>query len=794
MSVPYVNHSQSFAFEAHGEVWYSPNFDQAYPVPAVPSTDFSFSPDTRLQELQAQPQWWDRTYAWLGFVPYAAPFDGALSFLKTPVIVTVQYRFQLKPDILNQWIEFANYLTLMARALGNTQEMEHSVNGFPQPLAAGFDGAYRSHKKAYFCCRLAQERFVLALGFLSYMMSVGSIAFQQERIDSWFSTCVKLGVPERFLDAVKATSIFSLDGRVRRVGIFRRVFAHTDPPTPNFYIQRGVPIFYPWGQMEEARTRDNIKGKYSLPYRPPSEVLENVSGFRKPSLDVVGNSETPWEIFFRQRQLRQAARPISLTESQTIQSRQHKPARRNTKMFHWEENHLGVRVRTSVSKKIFDDIFDNYSLQQMRYDARENEWDVCTLWGDSHGSDDEDDHYFSGPTNHDTDPDTDPITRDDSATEEPTLGSASASIEDQNTPPQGELPEPAATEEAGVIVKESFEDLLRMRYGFVPPLSIALYPEGFRHMEVKEWRQLVFALGGNVEKTVKPTYAGAISDFIKGMAMTKDSCEAKAKGSMQASSMPPHILYDLRPECPSPWWQRRSALSMRIRSVPLLQTIWNYDARGIRITRTYTADDGQQLQQPSFLYEIVSSNELSNTPWALYVTTAVDALHCVRKMDQATLHEVARYLVENGIAFCTLLPLPSREAFAVPPPHLRAPDYTQHIPVRLKGYRFTLCDYSSYQRQREAILNQPHGRAALLLGGIIGRLARDILSLDGALEGPSSSVKYFGKGSCMQPPGEQDPTFYWNDALDQEELDIICGLHICHTGKIDMTSSLQIYL
>jgi len=169
----------------------------------------------------------------------------------------------------------------------------------------------------------------------------------------------------------------------------------------------------------------------------------------------------------------------------------------------------------------------------------------------------------------------------------------------------------------------------------------------------------------------------------------------------------------------------------------------------------------------------------------MYSTASAEwiKLHCMKLL--ATSSRMAYLSAHNCLYHCRKHIPPCRHV------SLRVPDYRQHIPLHLAGYRFTLQDYLSYERQCAAILNQPHGRTALLMGGIVWRRARDILSFDGVLTGPSSSVRDFGKGSCLQSLGEQDHTCYWDDALDQEELDIICGLYHCETGLIILSSHMQ---
>lgn len=68
------------------------------------------------------------------------------------------------------------------------------------------------------------------------------------------------------------------------------------------------------------------------------------------------------------------------------------------------------------------------------------------------------------------------------------------------------------------------------------------------------------------------------------------------------------------------------------------------------------------------------------------------------------------------------------------------------------------------------------------------RLACATLSFDAVLNGPSPMVHTYGKGSRYDLSGYSDDpsSYYWDDALDEGELDVICGLHFVETGKSQM--------
>ncbi|KAF9000164.1 hypothetical protein BDQ17DRAFT_1245869 [Cyathus striatus] len=117
-------------------------------------------------------------------------------------------------------------------------------------------------------------------------------------------------------------------------------------------------------------------------------------------------------------------------------------------------------------------------------------------------------------------------------------------------------------------------------------------------------------------------------------------------------------------------------------------------------------------------------------------------------------------------------------------PHLELwdlhPENCLHRHIVSHCYRFSLNDYASYLQRHAAFLSSPRGRAALLMGGIVGRLACEHMSLDGVLQGPSSAVtnqhigvKYVNRSGLE----------FCDDALTEDKMDIICGAYHCYTGK-----------
>jgi hypothetical protein len=78
---------------------------------------------------------------------------------------------------------------------------------------------------------------------------------------------------------------------------------------------------------------------------------------------------------------------------------------------------------------------------------------------------------------------------------------------------------------------------------------------------------------------------------------------------------------------------------------------------------------------------------------------------------------------------------------------------------------------------------RPHARAALLRGGLIWRLAKEVLgdiADSWALMGPSEEVDTFG----MRFRVDASKTEFADDALSEGELDFISGMYRIYTGQL----------
>ncbi|KAF8956796.1 hypothetical protein BDZ97DRAFT_1670926, partial [Flammula alnicola] len=134
-----------------------------------------------------------------------------------------------------------------------------------------------------------------------------------------------------------------------------------------------------------------------------------------------------------------------------------------------------------------------------------------------------------------------------------------------------------------------------------------------------------------------------------------------------------------------------------------------------------------------------------------------------------TVDVIARELVRRGVPFNTVA------AVEAPPPLYPNPRPSIGLGCRPETYAPTQEDYLQYLRVRENLLRGPKGRAALLHGGIIARIARDVLEASTVLDGPSSHGNVIGRFNRFT---------LVDDQLTENDKDIICGVYFVQTASV----------
>jgi hypothetical protein len=760
-----LDHSYGHAFlSAEGDIFYSPNCSRRVDVPAPDGRYPFYLREARFEKFLS-PRWWLRPYHYFSFVPLRPSFDGIVfETLRDvmPFIGPVEGgRFGLSSRKLKHWLELEDSLIVVAHLLnkGFFTRVRPGLTPIP-PSLTGFKKTYGTFRAA--CVGIVASRD----WFLMWMSLISSKISDIETFrEDWFSYLNRKECTQDWLSAVQSSMVCDFSWHCPRVGTFLNVQnPEEEQPSVEWFYSWDIPVWYRPGpgspshvqppphilqlattSLSRSPSPSRASSPSSAPppprapspLRAPSPSPTKYSGHEYEKAQKAYIATKPWEAFFAAREVKRQIKLAKETpsERQSRINRERKPPTVSADVFLWDWSADGAieLVRTRVGKKEREDVLGNRSNNQCKYDAVFNIWDVSDYFGPDDPDDDDDDDYGGGADIGNDDMDVDvglDIDRDRN-----TVNAFISERIDQSSnrqfvlaiaPSSDQGPEVDLTHEANQI------DIFRHMsyfYGFVPPLPIQATDSV--PIVQKDWEDCLKSVGLRTDtRRPPPGLTGPIVDFVR---------------RLQGGS-PRDFEWDLLPGNRQPL-NRETIVKCFL-----------------KLNEELFLVDGSFLADGNF------------TDWKIALTKSANALYTLRYILQSSEHPssaaLARHLAEEGIPFYTLSRLPPF------PSSIRLDAVKTRIPRRGANYHFTLTDFHSYVAERKRLLATPRARAAILRGGIVGRLAKEHLEVDSVTFGPSSSVTAHGLGYSV----EADGATYWDDGLSRDELAVICGFYCCFTG------------
>jgi hypothetical protein len=755
-----LDHSFGHAFlSTGGDLFYSPNCSRRVAVPA-PDDRYPFYVKEARFEKFLSPRWWTIPYHYFSFVPLRPSFDGLIFECLRDVVSEIgpveSGRFGLSARKIKHWLEIEDSLIVVSRLLndGFFTRVRPGLTPIPASIL-GFKKTYGTLRSARLCITASRDWFLMWMSLVS-----SKIADIETYRGDWFSYLVGKECPQDWLSALQSSMICDFSWHCPRVGTFLNI-QNPDPQQPSveWFYSWDIPVWYcpshinpkfghlqpPPHILQVATTflskapspsgtppfpRAQFSPRAESPPRAPSPSPTEYSGREYEKKQKAYVATKPWEAFFASRELKRhmlLANETSI-QRQTRINRESKPPTTSADVFLWEWSADGAieLVRTRVSKKEREDILGSYSKHQCKYDAVFNTWDVCDYFGPDELEPDSDEDDFSGGGDIGNDVDVGPNIDHDTveAFIDERVGQCTRQFLLAVAPASDQGPEVDLTHEAIDVFK-----YMSYFYGFVPPLPIPqadLIP-----VAQKDWDECLKSVG--LQAGTHPPPLGLtrpIVDFIRRL----------------QGGGPQDCEWDILPGNRQP------------------------------LNRETIAKSFRKLNGGLFVVDGSLLSDGNSTDWKIAVTTSVNALYTLRYILQLSKYPssgaLARHLAEEGITFYTILRLDSL------PSSVDLNAFKTRIPRRGTNYSFTPADFASYIAERKQLLATPRARAAILQGGIVGRLAKEHLEVDSVMFGPSSSVTAHRLGCSVEDAG----ITYWDDGLSDDELAVICGLYCCYTG------------
>ncbi|KAK7017760.1 hypothetical protein R3P38DRAFT_2539783 [Favolaschia claudopus] len=425
-------------------------------------------------------------------------------------------------------------------------------------------------------------------------------------------------------------------------------------------------------------------------------------------------------------------------QRETNAQRGQPPGKKGASVYVWEkEDTSGYYLRRPGGRKSYDDLFETYGSSQRRYDGFRDQWDLCSAFGD----DDDGDHGGGPDDDYDDDDDYERGFRPPSPQAEPLplvgVGPASERNLQQIYLHFG----PSSDEEGQAdpppyrVIAEDLNTSLHKRFGFV-------LGQSSKNPARKPEMSIVASLVGM--KDIETQFSDVMAIFF-GQCL-----EAQRAADIDTS------IFDFH--------QRRG---------PLFQ---NRVVVVCREVLTNMADES------SGVYYTLSNHNSKHGSQVLLLHKAADVLEILRQGWGPQVKDVARELLLRGIPFrlavkdsANLIRHPAKAI----PGHRRV-NVDSGLGYRPQGYQPNIHDYHVYlSRLNSELLHTRRGIVAPLYGGVIGRIAREEVSDEKVLRGPSDDV--YEDGVCLWD--EKSAHAYWYDNLSEHEIDLVCGVYYVATGK-----------
>ncbi len=742
-----------------GEIYSTASpYSHSLPLPEWPSrTSNILNPHTAKYETMNQFRWVSNDLLHMMFVQTSKPFYGhlfdrlALPDNSIPIKAASHPQvWGLDAKLLEDWITLERNLRAVLSACLHisTAPLPKLWRPWSYPKRFGYQRTHSTYRKAAIAAIRSRDAFVPLMAAVSFGLYL--MQWQQKRCkDFEWRTLVmeKAHVHAQWLAYVEDV-VF--DPETTRIGgIIDYTTCQFSAFLPDLirYFPC-MPLYINWGAERPLHVPSYLPVPASAvfnefnasPQLPPAEVpaAATVTGDSSPSIEMICQNFPPvekyssqragedWKSFFARRDAENAKRAEKETEK-ARQERQRRiksaekqavPGRNDAKVFYWDDED-GFLIRRTAGRGHYDLHWNRFGEKQRRYDSFRNEWDLCKVLD---------------PQDHPTDMND----SDDDSDGEDFYASLDDDDDDEVLYNEGPYSSTADLERIHEIEPEyttvpveshddALDDIAYYRFGFINPVSTVPCPSTIPEMH-------------HVCKFAGVLKDAAVSRVVRDAMVKFFGYLLEAKGIHDI----PCKLYDLR---------QHNADVHRPAAVIIRKKVLN-----------------------GRLWYILSNRQTDAPPvFTILLASAASVVEILRREWGPRLIDIAEKLIQRGIPF-----------------HAALQDSQHHLQrsslqpcYGLLGYRPAnyepdRLEFATYQALCRNFLTSQRGRAALLAGGILGRIAKDFISNDEVYPGPSHDV--FKTGLSFVADGEAAPTF-WDDALTDDEINLLCGVYKVDTGR-----------
>ena len=753
-----------YVFVVDGNVVVSPNTDVPPPSCLAPALE-----ENEILIRGNQLRVFDPKYPYLPY--FHSPIRSGTLFSclnykrDTIPIVRANRMWTIQDDVRKQWMELDKFLSsvlyTLRREIGI---LPVDVTLEPLPSSVPYAEPQFTESAARGCAHKALRCFQLLFTMCSWAMSYFTPLDQPET--GWSKLLLKKGFSPTTVQMLRDSPIGEFAPSPPRLGV---VVPVVNPAAVNSVlrmVRAHVPVWVWWGKCNPQGGR-NFKPLQSTTqgaiyvndfcYPSESDLAEAVreslqtaaqssssipatplpTHFPKPHQGSDQRPGETWQQFFACREKRHAR----ILERESAADRAKREARaaarpipgrnRGARIFVWSvqvANGQVFRLREPINRFDGVSIMDNYTENQKQYNAFDDEWDLCTEFDPE------------GVPDSDWDEDEQLLPEQNGYAAPPTSGIP------EIAPSTSSIPEPSSFQLDVFVGSEiptsvlpsspTLDNILYHRYGYLFPIE-SIHDSGST-MSLRDAASRVCE--ANAPLSPSNSEQNAMCSFLRLLIGAKPI---------------PRSLCDL---------QDGSLLEQYKQGAIIVE----------RRNGKYHSHNGYVLKNYYLIRPRSMSCASANGHYTIFVDDPVAVMHVIRQQWGPDVSDIASELVAAGVPFSTRVldsAVPARPA---------------KFRISALGYlpfdcSLSAMDYAAYLDRRDSFLHRPYSRAALMKGGIIGRLARESLDEHGDMvvrHGPSDNV--LRMGTAIQLGGN----YFWDDDLVEDEEQFICGVYKISTGML----------
>jgi hypothetical protein len=186
-------------------------------------------------------------------IPLRPTFTGYLfECLARFDIIRTSAGFQVTPARMKDWYQLEVELNQVLGVLGHYQR-GYAVSSPPLPSSFGYMRVHKQERLARRQAVISRDWFVVLMAAVAYMAR--GMDYCRGGKGVWYEILAERGVNQTWLAAFQSSQIFTLG--VERVGGFLKTItaSQLEAPHASFMMKYDIPVWYPWGNLEEQKIR-----------------------------------------------------------------------------------------------------------------------------------------------------------------------------------------------------------------------------------------------------------------------------------------------------------------------------------------------------------------------------------------------------------------------------------------------------------------------------------------------------------------------------------------------------------